>query len=142
MTPVHHPFTNPTSETRHFLDLDTMKVRAEACDLVLNGFELGSGSIRIIDSELQRKIFKILGLNSQEIKSQFGPLLKAFSYGAPPHGGFAIGLDRLVMLLKQADSIRDVIAFPVNSKGFDLLLNSPGKIDEKILTDFNLKLKN
>ncbi|MBG0730620.1 aspartate--tRNA ligase [Mycoplasma sp. 'Moose RK'] len=141
LTSAHHPFTAPTEQTRHFLATDAKKVRAQAYDLVLNGFELGSGSIRISDSKLQTEIFQILGLDPSQIKSQFGPLLHAFEFGVPPHGGFAIGLDRLIMILRNTESIRDVIPFPVNSKGLDLLLNSPSKIDKKILDEFALELK-
>lgn len=137
---AHHPFTCPTSETRQFLTSDPNKVRAQAYDLVLNGYELGSGSIRIVDQQLQKQIFEVIGLNDQQIESQFGFLLKAFSYGAPPHGGFAIGLDRLLMILTKSSSIREVIPFPLNSKGQDLLFESPTAVQDSQLVDYGLKL--
>ncbi len=140
ITSAHHPFTAPVVENIEFLDTDPIKVRAQSYDLVLNGFELGSGSIRINNSELQSKIFRILGLNQDQINLQFGSLLKAFNFGVPPHGGFAFGLDRLIMILLQTNSIRDVIAFPVNSKGLDLLLNSPSSINPESLSEYNIKI--
>ncbi|VEU61333.1 lysyl-tRNA synthetase [Mesomycoplasma dispar] len=140
LTSAHHPFTAPTDESKHFLDNEPLKTQAQAYDLVLNGFELGSGSIRIHNSELQSKIFQILGLKQEQINLEFGALLRAFNYGVPPHGGFAFGLDRLIMILKNTESIRDVIAFPVNSKGLDLLLDSPTEISPKILSEFDLQM--
>ncbi|MXR13617.1 aspartate--tRNA ligase [Mycoplasma flocculare] len=139
LTPAHHPFTAPTSESQHFLDKEPIKTQAQAYDLVLNGFELGSGSIRIHNSELQNKIFRILGLTQEEINHEFGALLRAFNFGVPPHGGFAFGLDRLIMILRKTESIRDVIAFPINSKGLDLLLDSPAEIKKETLAEFELE---
>ncbi|MHA0290636.1 aspartate--tRNA ligase [Mesomycoplasma ovipneumoniae] len=141
ITSAHHPFTAPVAENIEFLDTDPIKVRAQSYDLVLNGFELGSGSIRITNPELQSKIFRILGLNQDQINLQFGALLKAFNFGVPPSGGFAFGLDRIIMILLQTNSIRDVIAFPVNSKGLDLLLNSPSSINPESLSEYNIKIK-
>lgn len=139
LTSAHHPFTAPTLESQQFLHKNPLKVQAQAYDLVLNGFELGSGSIRIHNAELQKQVFTILGLDQDQIHTQFGALLRAFNYGVPPHGGFAFGLDRLIMILRKTNSIRDVIAFPVNSKGLDLLLDSPTEIDQDLLAEFGLK---
>jgi aspartyl-tRNA synthetase len=107
--------------------------KARAYDIVLNGFEVGGGSIRITNTEIQDRMFKAIGLSEKEIKSKFGFLLNAFKYGVPPHGGIALGLDRLLMLLTNSDSIRDVIAFPKNSHGIDLMMETPSEVDEKEL---------
>ncbi len=136
----HHPFTSPKPEDLEYLDSDLAKVRSCAYDLVVNGTELGSGSIRIHDPELQEKIFSILGLSKEEIEAKFGFLLKAFQYGAPPHGGFAPGIDRLLTLMTKSSSIRDVIAFPKTQKAFCPLTQAPSKIAQKQLDELHLTI--
>ena len=132
---AHHPFTMPV-ET----DLENPeKLKAEAYDLVLNGYEIGGGSIRIHQRELQNKIFEILGLKEAEIEARFGHMLKAFEYGAPPHGGIALGLDRLLMILMNETSIREVIAFPKTGDDRDLLMGAPSDISENQLKDIHIK---
>jgi len=137
---MHHPFTSPLDECVQYLDTAPEKVFAKAYDLVLNGVELSSGSIRITDPELQGKMFKALGLSDEEAHEKFGFLTDAFKYGAPPHGGMGIGLDRLVMLMCGCDSLRDVIAFPKVSNSSELMSGAPAEVDEIQLKDLGIKL--
>ncbi len=137
---MHHPFTSPMDECLQYLDTEPEKVYAKAYDLVLNGVELSSGSIRITDPDLQQKMFTALGLTDEEIKEKFGFLVDAYRYGAPPHGGMGIGLDRLVMQLIGADSIRDVIAFPKVANSSELMSGAPANVDTKQLEDLGIKL--
>ena len=136
---MHHPFTSPLDESIQYLDSNPEKVFAKAYDLVLNGVELSSGSIRITDPVLQAKMFKALGLTDEEAHEKFGFLTDAFKYGAPPHGGMGIGLDRLVMLMCGCDSLRDVIAFPKVSNSSELMSGAPANVDESQLRDLNIK---
>ncbi len=137
---MHHPFTSPKEEDMHLLDSDPGKVRANAYDFVVNGVEIGGGSIRIFDNELQHKMFDLLGFTPEEAEAQFGFLMEAFKYGAPPHGGAAFGLDRWVALLNGSDSIRDVIAFPKNNAGRDIMMDAPAPIDKQQLKELNLSI--
>lgn len=137
---MHHPFTSPNPEDIAMLDTDPGKVRATAYDIVVNGTELGGGSIRIHDSELQDKMFELLGFTKEKAQEQFGFLMSAFKYGAPPHGGLALGFDRFVSILAGLDSIRDVIAFPKNNSGRDVMNESPSPIDQAQLDELNLAI--
>ncbi len=138
---MHHPFTSPNPEDIPLLHSDTGKVRATAYDIVVNGTELGGGSIRIHDSELQDTMFELLGFTPEKAHEQFGFLMNAFKYGAPPHGGLALGFDRFVSILAELDSIRDVIAFPKNNAGRDVMNESPSPIDQAQLDELKLELK-
>lgn len=138
---MHHPFTSPLDECVQYLDTAPEKVFAKAYDLVLNGIELSSGSIRITDPELQKHMFKALGLSDEEAYQKFGFLTDAFRYGAPPHGGMGIGLDRLTMLMCGADNLRDVIAFPKVSNSSELMSGAPGTVDENQLNDLSICIK-
>ena len=135
---MHHPFTSPKPEDIHLLDTDTGAVRANAYDMVINGVELGGGSIRIHDSQLQSKMFELLGFTPEKAQAQFGFLMGAFQFGAPPHGGLAFGLDRFVSLFAGLDSIRDCIAFPKNNSGRDVMIDAPSVIDQSQLDELNL----
>jgi aspartyl-tRNA synthetase len=137
---MHHPFTSPKIEDIELLDTNPGKVRANAYDLVLNGNEIGGGSIRIHDREMQALMFKHLGFTPEKAAEQFGFLMNAFEYGAPPHGGIAFGLDRLVAILGGQETIRDFIAFPKNNKGRDIMIDAPSTIDEEQLKELNLKI--
>jgi aspartyl-tRNA synthetase len=136
---MHHPFTSPLPEDISKLESDPGSVRANAYDMVINGVEVGGGSIRIFDKTLQAKMFGILGFTPEEAKAQFGFLMDAFEFGAPPHGGIAFGFDRLCSLFGGADTIRDFIAFPKNNSGRDVMIDSPSVIDEKQLKELNIK---
>ncbi len=137
---MHHPFTSPKPEDIHLLDTDPGNVRANAYDMVLNGTEIGGGSIRIHDRELQALMFKHLGFSKEEAQKQFGFLMEAFEYGAPPHGGIAFGFDRLCSLFAGLDTIRDVMAFPKNNSGRDVMIDSPSTIDQKQLDELALAI--
>lgn len=138
---MHHPFTAPLDECREYLETDKGRVRAKAYDLVLNGIELSSGSIRITDPKLQAKIFELLGLSDEEARVKFGYLLEAFKYGAPPHGGMAIGLDRLVMQMLGASSLRDVTAYPKVQNAKELMTDCPADVPQRALDDLGIVIK-
>lgn len=138
---MHHPFTSPKAEDMELIKTDPGKVRANAYDLVINGVEIGGGSIRIHDAELQKIMFKALGFTNEEAQAQFGFLIDAFQYGAPPHGGIALGFDRLVAMFAGIESIRDVIAFPKNNSGRDVMIDSPSPIDNAQLDELSLRMK-
>ncbi len=138
---MHHPFTAPKDEDLPLLDTMPEKVRAKHYDMVCNGYELSSGSLRIYTSDLQRRVFKLLGYTDEEIEERFGHLLEAFHYGAPPHGGTAPSIDRLVMLLAGEENIREVIAFPKNQSAMDLTVNAPSSVTEEQLTELHLRLR-
>ena len=137
---MHHPFTAPKSEDVHLLDSEPNKARARAYDLVLNGNEIAGGSIRIHSSELQSKVFSLLGIGEEEAKRKFGFMLEAFKYGAPPHGGIAFGFDRIAMLMSNSKSIRDVIAFPKTSSALSLMDDAPSEVDEKQLRELHIRV--
>ncbi len=136
---AHHPFTRPHPEDEHLLESDPLKVRAWSYDIVLNGYEICSGSIRIHERELQNKIFRILGLSQEEINAKFGHMLEAFEYGAPPHGGFAPGLDRLIMILADEPNIREVMAFPKTGDAKDLMMGAPSEVHPKQMKQAHIK---
>ncbi|MCF6242589.1 MAG: aspartate--tRNA ligase [Bacteroidales bacterium] len=138
---MHHPFTSPKEEDMHLLDTEAEKVRANAYDFVINGVEIGGGSIRIFDNKLQHKMFDLLGFTPEEAEAQFGFLMEAFKYGAPPHGGAAFGLDRWVALLNGSDSIRDVIAFPKNNAGRDIMMDAPAPVAKEQLEELSLSIR-
>ena len=135
---MHHPFTSPKPEDIELLSTNPAAVRANAYDMVINGVEVGGGSIRIHDNELQKKAFEILGFSEERAQSQFGYLLNAFKYGAPPHGGLAYGLDRFVSLFAGLDSIRDCIAFPKNNSGRDVMIDAPAPLEQAQLDELNI----
>ena len=138
---AHHPFTSPSIESLASFDKDYKNAKARAYDIVLNGYEVGGGSIRISNPEIQNRMFKAIGLSDQEIKTKFGFMIEAFSYGVPPHGGIALGIDRLAMLLVNAQTIRDVIAFPKDSQNFDQMMCSPGEVAQDALDELYLNIK-
>ncbi len=138
---MHHPFTSPLDECLPYLETDKANVRAKAYDLVLNGIELSSGSIRITDPVLQNRMFNLLGLSDEEARSKFGFLLDAFRYGAPPHGGMGIGLDRLCMQLLGCESLREVIAFPKVQNASELMTSCPAPVPQKALDDLNIAIQ-
>jgi aspartyl-tRNA synthetase len=139
---VHHPFTRPKAEDLPLIEAGEFgRARAEAYDVVLNGVEIGGGSIRIHEPELQAKMFAALGVSEEDQQTMFGHILRAFRLGAPPHGGIAMGLDRLVMLICGEQSIREVMAFPKNNRGVDLMSQSPSEVDPHQLRDLRLALK-
>tara|TARA_Y100001954_G_scaffold228200_1_gene272263 strand:+ start:1253 stop:2995 length:1743 start_codon:yes stop_codon:yes gene_type:complete len=138
---MHHPFTSPNEKDMELLKSDPKSVRANAYDMALNGTEIGGGSIRIHDKELQKRIFNLLGFSDEEAQEKFGFLMEAFEYGAPPHGGIAFGLDRICAVIAGSDSIRDFIAFPKNNSGRDVMLDAPSKIDQDQLDELGLNIK-
>jgi len=137
----HNPFSGMDEAHIARLDTDPLNIRARQYDIICNGFEIGGGSIRINVAELQHKVFSLMKLSDEQIKEQFGHMLEAFEYGAPPHGGIALGVDRLVMLLADAESIREVIAFPKTQSALDLLLGAPDVVDDKQLQELHLRLR-
>jgi aspartyl-tRNA synthetase len=139
---VHHPFTRPKAEDVPLIEAgEYSKARAEAYDVVLNGVEIGGGSIRIHEPDLQAKMFAALGVSEEDQQTMFGHILRAFRLGAPPHGGIAMGLDRMVMLICGEDSIREVMAFPKNNRGVDLMSQSPSEVDARQLRDLRIAVK-
>jgi aspartyl-tRNA synthetase len=138
--PAHHPFTSPGEGQWDLIDSNPLAMRAQHYDMVLNGYELGSGSIRIHKPEQQRRIFTMLGMTAEQIEDRFGFFMKALEYGAPPHGGMALGIDRIVMLICGETSIREVIAFPKNQNGRDLMMDAPTPVPEQLLRDLHVKL--
>ena len=138
---MHHPFTAPKPEDEHLLAEDPGKARANAYDLVLNGNEIGGGSVRIFNKEMQSKMFDLLGFTKEEAEAQFGFLLNAFKYGAPPHAGIALGFDRLVAILDGNETIRDYIAFPKNNSGRDVMIDAPSPISDVQLEELSLRVE-
>jgi len=139
---LHHPFTSPRLEDLDKLQSDPAAVRSRAYDIVLNGVELGGGSIRIHSREVQQKVFDLLGISRHDAEERFGFLLEALRFGAPPHGGIALGLDRVAMMMSGSDSIRDVIAFPKTQRGICPLTGAPASVEENQLTELGLKMIN
>jgi aspartyl-tRNA synthetase len=137
----HNPFSGMQTGDEAILEIDPVKVRARQYDVICNGYEIGGGSIRINQADLQRRVFRLLGLADEQIQEQFGHILEAFEYGAPPHGGIALGLDRLVMLLADEESIRDVIAFPKTQSALDLLMQAPSPVTPEQLRDLHLRIQ-
>ena len=140
ITTAHHPFCMPHPDDIGVLESEPLKVRAWSYDLVLNGYELSSGSIRIHQRELQNTIFRILGLSEKEISARFGHMLEAFEYGAPPHGGIAPGVDRIVMMLAGEENLREIVLFPMNQRAEDLLMGAPSSATPKQLRELHIRL--
>ncbi|MBR5750582.1 MAG: hypothetical protein IKX82_02920, partial [Bacilli bacterium] len=140
-TAEHHPFTRPRDEDLKYLDTDPEKVLAYAYDICINGYEAGGGTLRIYDHDTQWKIFKLLGLSDEDVARKFGWFIDAFKYGAPPHGGFALGLDRLSMILSGTDNIRDVEAFPKNLQAVDPMSKAPAGVSQEALDTVGIELK-
>ena len=138
---MHHPFTSPKPEDISLLETNLGAVRANAYDMVINGVEVGGGSVRIFNKDLQKKMFSVLGFTDEEAQNQFGFLMNAFEFGAPPHAGVAFGFDRLCSLFGGENSIRDFIAFPKNNSGRDVMIDAPSSIDQKQLKELNIALK-
>jgi aspartyl-tRNA synthetase len=138
----HHPFTSPKDEHLNYLETDPGKCLAKAYDMVLNGWEIGGGSVRIHKEAVQSQVFRALKIGAEEAQSKFGFLLDALQYGAPPHGGIAFGLDRIVTMMTGAESIRDVIAFPKTQRAQCLLTQAPSAVDEKQLRELHIRLRN
>jgi len=138
--PAHHPFTSPAPGEWELIDRAPMEMRAQHYDMVLNGYELGSGSIRIHKAHEQRKIFEMLGLTAEQVEDRFGFFVRALEYGAPPHGGMALGIDRIVMLACGEDNLREVTAFPKNSVARDVMMDAPSRVPEQLVKDLHLKL--
>ncbi|MBR4696732.1 MAG: aspartate--tRNA ligase, partial [Selenomonadaceae bacterium] len=136
---MHHPFTAPRDEDIEYLKSDPGRVKANAYDMVLNGVEIGGGSLRIYNADLQEKVFESLGLTQEQAHEKFGFMMDAFQYGTPPHGGIAFGLDRLVMIMAKRGSIRDVIAFPKNQSARDVMSDAPSLVDEKQLRELSIR---
>ena len=137
----HNPFSGMDEAHIDRLDSDPLNIRAKQYDIICNGYEVGGGSVRINVADLQHKVFSLMKLNDEEIKEQFGHMLEAFEYGAPPHGGIALGIDRLVMLFADEEGIREVIAFPKTQSAQDLMMNAPSPVDDKQLRELHLQLR-
>ena len=136
---MHHPFTSPRDEDLQYLETDPGRIKAKAYDMVLNGTEIGGGSIRIFQRDVQEKVFKAIGLTEEEANEKFGYLLEAFEFGTPPHGGIAFGLDRLIMLMAKRSSIRDVIAFPKTQSATDLMSQAPSEVSLRQLKELSIR---
>jgi aspartyl-tRNA synthetase len=137
---MHHPFTAPRVQDMHLLESDPGECRAQAYDLIINGYEAGGGTIRIHDSTIQQQVFSLLGITPDIARDRFGFLLDALQYGAPPHGGIALGVDRVVMLFSGLDNIRDVIAFPKTQRAIDMMTEAPGTVETKQLRELHIQL--